>query len=118
MNIAFDVKGTLEGPKGITIRYILHHLMLRGHKITIWSNSLAYAMDYVKDYGLLDKIQPVIKFSKSDVEYKEDLYFDVAFEDDRSQGYLAAKHIVFVDQISADREDIWKLIDSFDKIRQ
>lgn len=114
MKIAFDVKGTLVGPKGVIIRYILSQLKLKGHQITVWSNLYSYATEFVSDYGLED-VEANYKFSKSDVDNEQDKFFDVAFEDDRDQGYLASKLIIFVGDVPTDLESVKRLIDSIDK---
>lgn len=104
MRIAFDMKGTMVNHnfklnKGMG--RILKALATQGHEITLWSNMSSYASDFLKDYP---EFQPLVKSveskrSKSDFKEWDRELFDLAFEDDRAQHYLAAKHFVFVDTV-------------------
>lgn len=99
MIIAFDVKGTLEGPKGDLIKVIADTLSREsfGCKIVIWSNLTSYAYDCAKTMTF--PCEPMGKMMMSDLE-SPDQAFDFAIEDDRSQTWLAAKNIIFVDEIN------------------
>ena len=100
MRIAFDVKGTLDGPKGHIILSALHHLLKQGHTCVVWSNLYSYAADFVRD-NELDKlgVEAMSKKSLSDLEGYDTQPFDYAIEDDTRQTYLAAKQFIFVHQI-------------------
>lgn len=151
MKIAFDVKGTLEGPKGGLVRKLLDGLLSKGHNITVWSNAYFYATDHVVKNGLDGKVTPELKYMKSDLisgyekkesglygkkivgyqknedgtdnkarpikendleqpimvdDYSKPIYGegmkDLAIEDDRSQTYLAAERLIFVDELTED----------------
>jgi len=104
MRIAVDVKGTLEGHKRDLIVRMMMFLKDKGWEVVVWSNSYGYAVDAVKGLSEtpLEGIEPYNKEMKSSVDYKEEFYFDIAIEDDRSQEYLAAKHFIWVDEIPQD----------------
>ena len=97
MKIAFDVKGTIDGPKGHIILVVFEELQKRGHECVVWSNSINFAFDAVKENDL--EADFMSKKGKWDCDNNPDEYFDVAIEDDRSQIYLAAKRFIWVDEI-------------------
>jgi hypothetical protein len=94
MKIAFDVAGTIEGPKQKEILELFWRLHGAGHELFVWSNSYGYAIDAVKKYNL--PAATMLKYGRGD---SQDL-MDVAIEDDRSQTWLGASKIVFVDELS------------------
>ena len=100
MKIAFDVKGTLDGPKGHIILAALELLVEAGHTCVVWSNLYSYAADFVNDHKL-DKlgVEAWSKKSMSDLDGYDLQPFDYAIEDDACQTYLAAKQFIFVHQI-------------------
>lgn len=104
MKIASDVKGTIEGSKKKQVLKMLDLFSRAGHQITVWSNLYSYAVDAVKDNNL--KADAMSKRSKSDVDYEEEKYFDIAIEDDGRQTYLAAKRFVWVNDIPDDIDQI------------
>lgn len=69
MKVAFDVKGTLEGPKGELVRKLLDGFIAKGNvQISIWSNAYSYATSYILNNPELDgKVTPELKFAKTDV---------------------------------------------------
>jgi hypothetical protein len=108
MTIAFDVKGTLEGPKGKFVLGLLLKLQEMGHECVVWSGSYGYAVDCVAKYGL----ENVRAESKSDKWSRDEAnFYDVAIEDDRGQTWLAAKKIVFVDELPNDPGGVNRLAD-------
>lgn len=164
MKVAFDVKGTLEGPKGELVRKLLDGFLAKDAKVTVWSNAYSYATEHVMKNGLDGKVTPELKYGKGDVlegyeqktvgyekmktgqfekrvvgyemvdgvedkskpiqeddpakpVLKDDLsrplkaddrtkpiysdsIKDLAIEDDRSQMWLGAKRLVFVDELT------------------
>jgi hypothetical protein len=96
MKIAFDVKGTLDGPKGHIVLSALKHLQKMGHECIVWSNSYSYAVDFVKEHKL-EGVRAEQKYDKWNTPPEH--FYDFAIEDDRSQTYLAAKQFIFVHDI-------------------
>jgi hypothetical protein len=106
MKIAFDVMGTLEGPKKQLVLKFFKAMKAAGHTCIVWSNSYQYAIDCVKDNNLDVLYQS--KTSKSDLYHytnPEEGMMDLAVEDDRRQTYLAARNFLFVDDISEESID-------------
>lgn len=106
MKIAFDVKGTLDGRKEVEVRFLLKQFYDAGHEIFVWSNSFSYAVDMTEKLKTQYDIvaEPMSKFSTHDGNEMMDL----AFEDDTSQTYLAAKEIIFVHQLPEDIKEFAK----------
>lgn len=102
MKIAFDVKGTIEGPRKIAILDMIRRFHVAGHDIIVWSNLYRYAVDAVKDNNL--NAEATSKQMQSDLDYDESLYVDFAIEDDHSQTWLPAKRFVWVDDLPKDEE--------------
>lgn len=98
MRIAFDVKGTIDGPKGSVILEAFRRLQRLGHTCVVWSNAHSYATEAVEKHGLVAEAMS----KKMMLDYgSANEIFDVAIEDDRSQGrWLGAKRFVFVDEIA------------------
>lgn len=99
MRIAFDVKGTIEGPKKALVLHIFEKLQEQGHTCVVWSNSYGYAVDAIKDNNL-QNTEPMDKMSKFDLQERGLEPFDLAIEDDRSQTWLGAKKFAFVDELT------------------
>jgi len=97
MRIAFDVKGTLEGPKKNILLSAFVKLQEMGHECVVWSNSYGYAVDAVRDNNL--DAEPMSKTMKMDLDHDETKFFDVAIDDDSSQTWLAAKRFIWVHEI-------------------
>jgi hydroxymethylpyrimidine pyrophosphatase-like HAD family hydrolase len=97
MRIAFDVLGTLKGYKGPALAEAFKKLQAMGHECVIWSSEYSFTLEIKKHYGL--ECDTMRKESKSENNYEEQHYFDVAVEDDRNQTYLAAHKFVFVDEL-------------------
>ena len=68
-----------------------------GHDCVIWSNSINYA--YVKAKEL--DLQWQTKFSYGN---NNEPWFDLAIEDDRTQTWLSAKRIVWVDELPESKD--------------
>lgn len=110
MKIAFDVKGTLDGPRGFQVRKLLYDLHQAGHQIFIWSNSIDYAVEEKKKHDL-EGIHALIKFAKSDVDLdNKDRMMDLCIEDDRRQDYLGAYKILYVHQLLDSFQDNKNLV--------
>lgn len=110
MKIAFDVKGTLLGPKQKYVLMLLEELQGRGHEITIWSNAFPYTLDAVKVHDLKN-VTTQSKYAKSELTN----LFDYAIEDDTNQTWLAAKKFIWVHDIPGARGGINKLVDKMEK---
>lgn len=94
MRIAFDVKGTIEGPKKTFVLALLELLQKNGHEVVVWSNSYGFAVDAVKDNGLSCKASP--KRTSWDEDGKVENFFDLAIDDDNQQTWLASKRFIWV----------------------
>lgn len=108
MRIAFDVKGTIEGPKKQQVLHMFKAFQEAGHEVVVWSNSIFYAQSAVENNDL--KVEYMDKRMKGDYDFDESLFFDIAIEDDRSQTWLAAKKFLFVDEIPVNMGDVDLLI--------
>lgn len=108
MRIAFDVKGTIDGPRGAVIIEAFKKLQDLGHTCVVWSNLYSYATDAVAKHGL--KADAESKRSTSDLETYGLEPYDVAIEDDRGQTWLGAKRFVFVDEITNNSDALVRLI--------
>lgn len=98
MKVAFDVKGTIEGYNKETVLRLFKGLQAKGHKCVVWSNLYSYAVDAIKDNGLTNT-EAMDKMSKFDLRDRDMDPMDLAIEDDRSQTWLGAKRIIFVDEL-------------------
>jgi hypothetical protein len=121
MNIAFDVKGTLDGFDKSTNRKVLELFKLlhdAGHTMYVWSNSYSYAVDMVKKLGDVYGMDAyaTLKYSSFSAQDDNGIIMDLAFEDDESQDYLASKRFVWVSDIPRELEAFEKfakeLVDS------
>lgn len=103
MRIAFDVKGTIEGPKKELVLKLFKGLQAKGHICIVWSNYYGFAVDAIKNNNLTNT-QAMSKASSYDLEDQRQPLFDLAVEDDRMQGsYLGAKEFLFVDDITSEK---------------
>lgn len=97
MRIAFDVKGTIEGPKKKYVLMLLKNLQSKGHHITVWSNLYSYAVDAVKDNHLDCEFDS--KRTTGDCADDASRLMDLAIDDDSSQTWLASKRFIWVHDI-------------------
>ena len=109
MKIAFDVMGTIKGPKKEQVLKMFKLFQEAGHEVIVWSNSFGYAVDAINDNNLTNT-EPRDKRMKMDVDYEENRYVDIAIEDDRRQTWLAAKKFIWVDEIPIDMVDVDALV--------
>lgn len=107
MRIAFDVKGTIDGPRQELVLQIFRALQDAGHEMFVWSNSFSYAVEAVKEHNL--NAIPMSKFTKFDAQNNGEYNMDLAIEDDRSQTYLGARQIVFVDELTENLDSLNQL---------
>lgn len=114
MKIAFDVKGTLYGKNETNVRRLYDAFKSRGHTMFVWSNSIGYASDAVRDLKL--DVEYMSKFLPSERDYDTNQYMDIAIEDDRSQTWLAAKKFVFVDDLD-DGTNVDKLVEELTSVK-
>jgi hypothetical protein len=111
MRIAFDVKGTIEGPSKTLVLSLLKGLKARGHEIVVWSNAFQFAQDAVDD-NQLTGCSPISKRASHDLGFDESQYLDLAIEDDSSQTWLASKRFIWVHNLPKTDEGIAKLVES------
>jgi hypothetical protein len=104
VKVAFDVKGTIEGPKKELVLKLFKAFQENGYECVVWSNWYRFAVDCIKD-NKLENTTPETKRSKSDFRDYEIPLYDLAIEDDRSQTWLAASRIVFVDELTDEYVD-------------
>ncbi len=104
MRVAFDVKGTLvsnnrESQK--SVRLILKAFHQLGHEITVWSNLPSYCVEFIEKNPEFESLVPYLTSKRSKHQFETDgiPLFDLAFEDDEAQHYLAAERMVFVRHI-------------------
>lgn len=107
MKIAFDVMGTIEGPKKNQVLAMIRHLKEHGHEVVVWSNLYSYATDAVEDYDL--QVEAMSKKMMLDYDSESEA-MDLAIEDDRSQTWLGAKKFLFVDELPHDVPEAIKLL--------
>lgn len=107
MRIAFDVKGTIDGPKGKFVLGLMAFLQELGHECVVWSNSYSFAADAVRDHNL--KVEYMSKKMKGDMDHDETQFYDFAVEDDTSQTWLAAKSFIWVHELPGAMGGIKKL---------
>lgn len=119
MKIAFDVKGTLIGYHQDKVLKLFYALQSMGCEMFVWSNSINYAFEAVKTHSLKVDAQHVMyKYTTVDVEVEGIEAMDVAIEDDRSQTYLGAKRIIFVDEIPEEPQEMALFIKNILKGRE
>lgn len=107
MRIAFDVKGTLEGPREHLVLGLLIQLQELGHEIIVWSNSFGYAVDCAKNLGLVG-VRVESKRNKWNTPAED--FYDVAIEDMAEQrDWLAAKRVILVSELPGAMRGIHKL---------
>lgn len=94
MRIAFDVKGTIEGPKKKFVLGLLKYLQDQGHEVIVWSNSYGYAVDAIKDNAL--NCVPQSKTTTWDCDGDPERFVDLCIDDDSSQTWLASKRFIWV----------------------
>lgn len=107
MKIAFDVLGTINGYRQSEVLRLFRSLQAKGHEMFVWSSDFGMAVNAVKTHGL--NATPLDKFSHSEAEEKG-FKMDVCIEDDHSQTWLAARAIVFVDEMKLDNNENLKLV--------
>jgi hypothetical protein len=108
MKIAFDVSGTIEGPKRGYVLILLKLLQDAGHEIIVWSNSYGYTTDAVKKYDLKN-VECMSKKTTWDCDNDESQFIDIAIDDDSSQTWLASKRFIWVSDLPETVEGIKKL---------
>lgn len=111
MRIAFDVKGTIDGPKQKFVLGLLKFLQDLGHECVVWSSVYGYAVDAVKKHDLDCAAQSKTgRYDCSDASQ----YFDLAIDDDTGSSYLAAKRFIWVHNIPAAMGGVLKLAQEID----
>lgn len=94
MKIAFDVKGTIEGPDQYKVLKLFFALKALGHEMIVWSSEYSYAVRANKKHGL-DAIV-MSKLWKADTIGSVEYWMDLAIDDDSSQDYLASHKFLWV----------------------
>lgn len=112
MKIAFDVIGTLEGGlKPWKMRHLVYLLAKAGHEVYIWSSlpSAAYRLaQTMEKVGVT--CTPMSKYSEYEAKEDGRPIMDIAFDDDRSQTYLATKRFIYVYEVPDDIEAFAKTL--------
>lgn len=100
MKIAFDVKGTIDGPNQDKVLRLFRALQQQGHEMVVWSSRYSYATGAVAKHSLSAEALP-----KTDKwgEVAESDYMDIAI-DDEPQTWLTAKRLILVRDLPADVE--------------
>lgn len=104
MKIAFDVYGTIEGPKQKEILELFFRLHKSGHEMFVWSNLFYYAVNAIEKHKLPTK--PLSKYSITDTDYENkplDL-MDIAIDDDSFQTWLGARQIILINELDSKTE--------------
>lgn len=97
MKIAFDVKGTIQGPYQDKVLKLFREFEKRGHEMIVWSSVYSYATDAVAKHGL-----NALAMSKVlSCEATPDQRVDIAI-DDEPQTWLAANRLISVHDIPDD----------------
>lgn len=99
MRIAFDVKGTIDGPYQDKVLRLFMALEKNGHELTVWSSEFSLATRAVARHGLNAGFQS--KVGKG--ECPTDEYFDLAI-DDEAQTWLATNRLIMVHELPDDVE--------------
>lgn len=101
MKIAFGVQGTLIGFDSKKVVALFHWFKEQGHEMYVWSyGGRLMARDAIAQLGLGADVQPMAKYSRSDVSFDEDL-MDIAV-DDVCDDFLGAKKFISVHGIPDD----------------
>lgn len=108
MRIAFDVLGTIQGPKGRVIIEAFKKLQAAGHETVVWSSDYGLAINAVTRYDL--NADAMGKLSGYEMREREMELFDVAIEDDRGQTYLGTRRFIFVDEITTADELVSRIL--------
>ncbi len=96
MKVAFDVKGTLDGPYENKVRALYNAFEKLGCQMVVWSSLGSFAYEYTRRHSLTAAI--MTKFCNSeDLDPSEKM--DIAIDDDNCQDYLATKKLVLVNDI-------------------
>jgi hypothetical protein len=110
MRIAFDVKGTIEGPKKQYVIALLNLLRDQGHEVLVWSNSYGFAQDAVQDNDLGCKYQ--LKDALFDIHGDASRVVDLAIDDDSQQVWLASRRFIWVHDLPETMDGILSLAES------
>ena len=108
MRIAFDVKGTINGPDHDKVLKLFHALQAMGHEMFVWSTFIGYAVDAISEHNL--KAESMWKKSLSELNEWGMEPMDVCIEDDSSQTWLGSKKIILVSDLPDDIEAFAKQI--------
>ena len=109
MRIAFDVKGTIEGPKKQYIIELLRILKEKGHEVLVWSNSGTYAYHAVTDNNLDCPFMTKFTFGESEFHGGP---MDLCIDDDSSQEWLGSKRFIWVHNVPEFMDGIRLLAES------
>lgn len=107
MRVAFDVNGTLFGPKQTSLLAILEYYRQRGHEIVVWSNSYTYVTQAIESLNLRPCLSMIKQYTYGTPELPHAV--DLAFEDDAGQDNLDTHSWVLVADVPDDVEEAIKL---------
>lgn len=102
MKIAFDVQGTLDGPKGEVLKKLLELFIKEGHEVVIWSSSLTMAKEMASK---LNSSCPYMRKVWSHDYHSPEDFMDIAFDDDSTLKLLAHK-TYYVQSLPNDLEEL------------
>ena len=101
--IAFDVKGTLDGPKSEAVLTMLKYFQCAGWKVVVWSSVYSYAIDCIEKNALVG-CEPDQKITKGDAEMQSVEMYNIVVDDCyMTAEWIAGKRVVMVDDIPADK---------------
>jgi hypothetical protein len=89
MKIAFDVQGTLVGPKGDILTQLINELKAQGHEIFIWSSNINMAIECGSKIGISNDYCLNKKYLFD--YHNENELMDIAIDDDLSLKLLTRK---------------------------
>jgi len=101
MRIAFDVKGTIEGPHQDKVLRLFRVFEKQGHEMIVWSSVYSYATDAVAKHGLNAQAQSKVWSSDASPDDRVDIAID-----DEPQTWLATNRLILVKDLPDDLETL------------
>lgn len=99
MRIAFDVKGTIQGPYQDKVLRLFRAFEKRGHEMIVWSSVYSYATDAVAKHGL--NARPMSKMLGCEASSNDRVNICI---DDERQTWLATDRLILVSELPDDVE--------------
>lgn len=99
MRVAFDVKGTINGPKQDLVLKLLKGFQAQGHECVVWSSLYSYATEAVEKHSL--NCEAMTKYTTFDARNQSLPAFDLAIDDEHMGSvFLASEKFLFVDELT------------------